>query len=457
VLRRLTERVRRALSAPGEELGRWGRFLQYQARLWRFCLRRLGQNNAAAMSAALSFRTIFALVPIIVLAIVVGKSLGLLAMGKEALRTALDRSGFAQIVAVSTHPGGTGEAASAPAASGKVVNVADEVIAIVDRVESKLTLGTVGPVGVALLIWTALTLLTTMENSLNRVFGAPRSRSTARRIMLYWSVMTLSPPLLAVAAYASDRAVDFLQTAGGGLLAWAVGILGWVQPLLVGVLVLAAVYALMPNTRVRFKMALGGAAVAFPLWLVAKWAFALYVRKVVGHDPLYGSLGLIPLFLMWLNLSWLLFLFGAEMAHAAQNLGRLMSAEQAEGKVLGTWDLLAAAVAAGRRYAAGQGPATVGQLASDLRLPAQAASALAERLRAAGLLLSMDGRGETGYVPARTLETIRAADVLDIGGQREAGAARPEEPIARAVERMRAAAGEALQNATLAELVKGGQ
>ncbi|HET6429862.1 MAG TPA: hypothetical protein VFJ30_15715, partial [Phycisphaerae bacterium] len=67
----LRQRIEALLTAPREELGRWGRFCRYQIHLWRFCLQRLRQHNAAAMSAALSFRTVFAMVPALVVALLV--------------------------------------------------------------------------------------------------------------------------------------------------------------------------------------------------------------------------------------------------------------------------------------------------------------------------------------------------------------------------------------------------
>jgi membrane protein len=444
--------------------GKAGSGMLFHGRVWRLVFRRLGKNNAMAMAAALSFQTIFALVPIIVLVIVIGKSFGHAKQGKEWLREQLNNTGFAQIVAVSAQSAEDGgEPATAPGARadtqptsrlGEVINVADKVVEVVERVEKRLTLGAVGPIGGALLIWTALSLLSTMEDSLNRTFGAERSRSIIRRVIVYWFVVSLAPLLIAAATFASKQAVDFLGVGRGSVLAWVVGILGAIQPLLVGVLLLTAIYVLMPNTRVRVWAALYGAAVAFPLWLAAKWAFQLYVVNVVGGDPLYGTLGLIPLFLMWLNFSWLLFLLGAELAHTAQNLGRLISAEQAERRVLGTWDLVATAVAVARQFATAGGPAGLSRLAEDLRLPPEAVSKLMDRLTGAGIMVAVDNSEEQAYVPARSLDRIRAEEILSIGVRDGEGESQPAEAIARIVARIRQAAGEGLKDRTMADLVR---
>jgi len=97
-----------------------------------------------------------------------------------------------------------------------------------------------------------------------------------------------------------------------------------------GILLLAALYKLIPNTRVQYRSAFGGALVAVPLWLLAEWGFRMYVGRVVGRGSFYGALGLLPLFLFWVNLSWLIFLFGAQLAHSAVNLSRIESTGDAD-------------------------------------------------------------------------------------------------------------------------------
>ena len=119
-----------------------------------------------------------------------------------------------------------------------------------------MTFQALGPVGGVLFVWTALTLLTTIERSLNRIFGAPRSRSLPRRVLLYWSVLTLGPVLLAVASYVGRRTVSTFNDLPG--LAWMLVVVGWVGPIVVGVIVLASVYFLLPNTAVDWRGAPGG-------------------------------------------------------------------------------------------------------------------------------------------------------------------------------------------------------
>jgi membrane protein len=459
----LRRRVERLLSSPGEELGRWAKFARFQLQLWKFCARRLHEVNATAMSAALSFRTVFAMVPILVLAGLALKTGGALEQAKGKLRQYVIDRGFAHITRVD--PGATTRAASEPTSRpAKVVNLADRIERTIERAERKLTFGTVGPVGIVLLIWSALTLATTLERSLNRIFGAPRSRPPIRRVCLYWSTLTLGAVVLAAAVYLGGRATKAFANVPG--VSWILAGVGWAGPVILGILFVAALYKFLPNTSVSFRLAAGGALVAVPLWLVAKWAFGLYVRALIGRPSIYGALGLAPLFLLWLNFSWLIFLFGAQLAHTAANLGQMRSAELAERTTLGPWELLAAAVAVGRSYLEGSGPMSLKQVADRLRLPDASVQQLLDRLASAGIIYPVKSTQASAYVLARPAEKIPVFQFLvpGTGPVQSITAGAPEQAvlslgpghdqdIADSVASLQQRTQDALRNVTLADLL----
>jgi YihY family inner membrane protein len=451
----------RFLTDPGKELGRWARFARFQIELWRFCALRLRENNVMAMSAALSFRTIFAMIPIMVLAFLSLKSIGALEDSKQSMRNFLDASGFSQIATVTEETDATtqpaGQATSAPTTEPtEVFNVADEIEALVTQVESKLTFERIGPVGGVMLIWTALTLLTTMERSLNRIFGAPKSRAVGPRVLLYWSTMTLGPVALVAAGYMGQQIVDRFRDAPGW--SWLLVTVGWIGPLLVGVIVLSMVYKLLPNTKVGYEAAVGGAAVAVPCWGVAKWAFSAYVSHWVVTGNLYGVLGLLPLFLLWLNLSWLIFLFGAELAHTAANLSSMKRAELAEDVVLGPSDLLAVSVSFAESYVTGEGPVSIGKVVDQLKLPGDSAERLIHQLIQHGVLCEAGhDEQETQYILAQPADRIPVTWIMNLGDPR----ARHDLPvdehdsIAEAVDKVRDRTQASLADLTLADLLNG--
>ncbi len=405
-----------------EQIGRFARFIQFQPQLWRFGVKRLTQNNLLSMSAALSFQTIFALIPTIVLAFLGARALGVMEDGKHSLRVFLNTSGFNLISIPTDEPPAAAELSSPPAgdpafetpvASGsKVINVADQIEAIVDRAESQLTFSRIGPIGAILFIWTALSLLNTAEDSLNRVFGAPRSRAMVRRILLYWSVMTLGPVALAAAAFLGQQLMKSSHELP--ILSGLTAILGWLSPGIVGILVLTAVYALLPNTSVKYKAAFGGAVVAVLLWFGARSGFAWYVERYVLKANLYGILGVLPLFFIWLNFSWIIFLFGAELAYAAQHWDRIGEPDADAPKILSPTDALSAMLVIARNFLSGDKPASVDQIAARTNLSPDLTRFLLLGLVDRGCLLRVtDGNAER-FTLARPPHTIAVRDLVKL-------------------------------------------
>ncbi|MBN1763863.1 MAG: YihY/virulence factor BrkB family protein [Sedimentisphaerales bacterium] len=450
MIQSIKERIENLLTSPGRELGRWARFVRFQIQLWRFCGRQLRALNVMAMSSALSFRTIFALIPALVMALLVLKSVVPLEEGRPILREWLEKAGVTEIVIVSEESMLEADDAGGGEPEKKILSAADEIEKLVRQVESKLTFRRLGPVGAVLLIWTALTLLTTMERSLNRIYGARQSRSLPRRVFLYWSVLTLGPIILMMASYLEKE----LSKAALGVpaIAWLLTGLGWIQPVLVGIVVLATIYKVMPNMTISYRSAIGGALIAMPLWLVAKWAFLIYVHKV--GSSLYGAMGLIPLFLMWLNFSWTIFLFGAELSHTAANLSYMQSQELAEKITLTPADLLAGAVAVVRPYLAGAEPSRFEEIADKLNLPHESVHDLLDRLCAAKIVCRADDEGGDSFLPARTPDKIAVLEILNIeDSTRLAGKVQYEDDIHKIVDRIKTRTQKGLEQYTLSDLI----
>jgi len=458
ILDSFEQRIRGLLTTPLAELGSWARLARGQIHLWRFCVRRLGDNNVLAMSSALSFRTIFALIPTIIVAFLAMKSLGIVEDSKQMLREFLDRTGMTQITYV-TPPApadaAPGQPAPAEAQAEAKITVAEKVESLVDHVEGQLTIGRLGPVSVVLLIWSALTLLTTAERCMNRVFDVPRARGFGRRVLVYWSSLTLGPLLVVVAIRAGGSLVESVRNVP--ILAWTLGPVGWVAPIAVGILFVAALYALLPNTRVAFGTALKGAILAVPIWLVAKWGFSLYVRHV-GSTSLYGALGLLPLFLLWLNLSWWIFLFGAQVAYAAANVSRLIETPDQDGHPLTPWHDVAAVLAVARAQRTLGGPAPAADVAAALGLAPHRTQALLQRLTEAGILVRAEGSGPVRCVLAVPAEMLPVSRLLLVRCPDNAtvpeGAG--DAAIASAVADVRRRAEAGVQGLTLADLLNRG-
>lgn len=417
------DRIRNLLRTPWDELGSWARFLRYQIHLWSYCLKQLHKTNAMAMSAALSFRTIFALVPMLILAFVMLKSLGLSSQNTEMLRNVLHQAQMDQIYVQKEadtspigyqYPFGQIAMPEEEPEPPRQVTVAEEIETMVANVEGQLTVGRIGPVGVIVLVWAAIALLATIERSLNRVFESPRNRSWVRRILLYWSVLTLGPLLLTVVVYVGERAAGTVETMPA--LSWFLNVLAWIGPVLAGVMLLSLLYRLLPNARVSYRAALIGSAAAVTLWLLGRSAFFSYVENV-GKRSIYGALGLVPLFLIWLNFSWWSFLFGAELCHTLRDLRRMDTARIGHERGLDGWDQLAAMIVVGMEYIQHDGPVPVDLIADKLELSPDLSEQLCGRLVDMGLLCRADTPHGHEYLPAKLLGHVAVQDVLQIGEQ----------------------------------------
>lgn len=425
------------------------RFLKFQGRFWPTVNRRLGQHSAYELSSALSYQTIFALVPVLVLMAVLFKAFGGIEDSKKNLRELLNSAGISQIVVSESSPD-TGPA-TGTTTQPQIVNLGDKIEQLVDAIEGKITLGSLGPVSVVLLIWTALNLLTTMEQALNRIFGAEHNRALSKRIMLYWSTLTLIPLVILVLSYLGQAAMSHSQHVWG--VSWLVlKTTGNLGSILVAALLMIGIYKYLPNIHIDFHTAVLGAVIAAPLWMAARWGFGLYI-KYAATNSFYGAVGVIPVFLLWLYISWLIVLLGAEIAYTAANLDRIRSKEEDENLPLGPADLLAGAIIVTRAYLAGKTPMTMNEIRNHIALPDITLQRLFDRLSKAGIVVQVDHETEVrSFVPARPADQIGILDIFELSTEPEQNA-HFDHLICQSIETIYKQARPSLGSITLADIV----
>jgi membrane protein len=181
---------------------------------------------------------------------------------------------------------------------------------------------------------------------------------------------------------------------------------------------------------VRFRHAFFGAVLAVPLWAAAEKGFAIYIKGLVAKGSLYGTLGLIPLFLIWLNVCWLIFLTCGQWAYVWGKLDVLERRAAASRIVLGAWDVLAGAVAMAQRFGAGGGPVPREHLSEAMRISEVETQVLLDRLCAGNIVCPIQG-DEERYALARPAERIPIRDVLLAGVRASPGEAVPSSAAAK--------------------------
>ncbi len=442
---RLQSYVEWLIAHPVAELSRAQRFLRFAVELARHGARELRNNDAAQMGAALTYRTIFGLVPLLMVSMLAFRLFGDMEAAARQLQSAA--YAFFNYQVDSSRP----EAIAFKTAL-------DERLLEIMRAVGGLSFEAIGAVGALLLIWAALGLLIELEDAANRIYRAPRGRGWMTRIGIYWTVLTLGPILLLVVLYAAEYWLG--QAEALPVVGPFFAFLGEFGSLAGSFLVLTLLYKLLPNTLVRWRPALSGAFVAAGLGEASKWAFGLYVSRALPYLKLYGAIGLVPLFLFWLYLNWLIVLFGLEIAFILQAMkGRVFERKDSRGALDSAdpqW-LLPVVAAIARGFAAGS-PVGRQALAEDLDLRLASVAELVERLEAEGLVQQVTRRGseDVGLTLALPPDRIPLARIAGLASRLTLGT-RPREgagwdALAAIHEQARVAAGDR----TVADLLQSG-
>jgi membrane protein len=294
--------------------------------------------------------------------------------------------------------------------------------------------GALGTVGAGFLLGTTVLGLVSVERNLNAIWEVDRPRGWERRIPDYFAVLLVAPLLLAVAisvgtSLRSDAVVSYLLEMPGFEQVYRLGLRQ--LPIVLTSLGFSLLYWFLPNTRVRFLSALLGGVVAGSGFSAAEWAYVTFHIGVSRSNALFGTLAALPLLLVWIYVSWVIVLVGAEVAVAHQRLGSLRRAHRvrevsaADRESIG----LAVAAEAARAFHAAEGPVAVDDLCDRLDAPGGVVRALVEDLARAGIL--GPAADEDRVQLARAAESVALSDLLralrgsrdprfeELGGERE--------------------------------------
>jgi membrane protein len=175
----------------------------------------------------------------------------------------------------------------------------------------------------------------------------------------------------------------------------------------------ALFYGLMPNTRVQWRAAFAGGLVGGCLWQLNNLLQVLYVSKVVSYSKIYGSLAVVPVFLVGLYFSWLILLFGAQVAYAVQNRQSYLQTRQAEAVNQQGREFVAIRMMAciGEVFQRGEPPLSVAELSERLGVPARLIARIVQVLANGRLVVEVNA-GENAYHPGRPLDKITLHDIL---------------------------------------------
>jgi membrane protein len=293
-----------------------------------------------------------------------------------------------------------------------------QVLELVGNVIAETKVTGLGALGLAILAWTVIKLLSTIERSFNDIWGVQRSRSLLRKVSDYLAMVIVTPIFLFTAtglttAAQNSGVVEFLR--GALHLGPFLDLVLEGMPLIALWIGFSFLYMAMPNARTRIVSAMLGALVGGTLWQILLVVHLRSQVEIARYSAIYAGFAAIPIFLIWVDLAWVAVLLGAEVCFAHQSepawarLFRSGPADHAFQEVLG----LRSMARIGERFLAGGEAWTAERLADELGAPQRLLEKVLDRLVAHGLLrATLEGKAE-GFVPARDLETMTVKTVLD--------------------------------------------
>ncbi|MCB1758813.1 MAG: virulence factor BrkB family protein [Gammaproteobacteria bacterium] len=170
-------------------------------------------------------------------------------------------------------------------------------------------------VGIAFLVVVAVMMMVNIDQAINQIWRVQRQRKPLAQFLMYWSILSLGPLLIGLSVAATSYLVSvpvISDTAQSlGLTRRLLG----VMPLLAAIIAFSLLYAVVPNRKVPAVHAFSGGLLAALLFELAKRGFALYVTYFPTYEAIYGALAVVPIFLLWIYLCWVVTLLGAEFAH----------------------------------------------------------------------------------------------------------------------------------------------
>ncbi|MGZ8188029.1 MAG: YhjD/YihY/BrkB family envelope integrity protein [Methylosarcina sp.] len=305
------------------------------------------------------------------------------------------------------------------------MDLADKIVGFVENVQ----VGVLGSLGIVFLIYSAVSLLEIIKDSFNRIWRTNETRTWARRVSNYLSVLLIGPVLVfsALGITASMENNEWVQhIISLEPLGTVYYLIGLFIPYALVVFAFTFIYMFMPSARVNFTSALIGGILGGLGWKVAGWVFATFVTESENYNAIYSGFAIVILFMFWLYVSWLALLIGGIISFYHQHSSYLqyggtspeLSHKQQE--YLGFYLMYLI----GKSYYEGKPPCTVITLADAVSLPREVVLETLLMLEKNGLLVSLHSEPES-FLPSRAPETFSMWEIYQAVREPEGLSERP--------------------------------
>ncbi|MHB8090373.1 MAG: YihY/virulence factor BrkB family protein [Syntrophales bacterium] len=357
-------------------------------------IRGFDENKCQLRASALTFYSLISIVPVAAMAFGIAKGFGLAKILETQLRNKL--AGHEEVF-------------------NKIVQFSGSLL---ENTKGGLIAG----VGLIVLFWAVIKVLGQIEEAFNDIWGIKEKRSLGRKLGDYLSIMLICPVLIILAS-----SVTVFVTTQVTLILEKITILGVFSPLIFLLLELLPflllsglftfIYLFMPNTKVRLPAGLLGGIVAGVLFQTVQWAYITFQVGAASYNAIYGSFAALPLFLVWLQISWLIVLYGAELSFAHQNVDTYEfepDARQASHRLKMLLSLQIAHHLV-QTFAKAEPPPTARQISRDLEIPIRLVNEILFELVSSGILSVTETKldKERAFQPAQDIHNLTIQHVIE--------------------------------------------
>jgi membrane protein len=369
-------------------------FLIRALRIILLTLRGFVENKCQLRASSLTFYSLLSIVPVMAMAFGVAKGFG--------FQNTLERE-VGKVLSAHTE------------IAGQIMTFANSLL---DNTKGGLVAG----IGFAFLVWTVLKVLSNIEQSFNEIWGVQESRTWVRKVSDYLSLMFLLPVLFLVSSAATVIVAGQIQAIMGkvnllGFIAPVIHILIRLLPLLVIWFMFTLLYIFMPNTHVRIRAALIAGIAAGTTYQMFQFLYVTFQIGVAKYNAIYGSFAALPLFLIWLQASWMIVLSGAELSFATQNVDTYEFEPDANQASPAFRKLLALRIVnlLVEHFSRGEKPLEEDYIAHELGIPIRLLRYLLHDLSEAGVItpVRMIQEKTQAYQPAFNTDEMTITTVLD--------------------------------------------
>lgn len=300
--------------------------------------------------------------------------------------------------------------------------IIDQIFEVANSFLANTQGGLIAGVGLIILLWSVLKVFSNIESSFNAVWQIRRSRTWLRKFSDYFSLMLIGPILVIVSSTATIFVITRMEE-----IATNIEVISFMEPIILFLirsipyalvwLMFTFLYMFMPNTKVKFRSALIGGIVAGSIFALTQWLYINFQIGVSRYNAIYGSFAALPLFIIWLRISWFIVLLGAEIAFADENMEQYEFETDTENISNYSKNLLALNIThlLVHHFKNAETPSNAEQISHKLRIPIRLVRKILNELvecRILSEIISPDTK-ERAYQPGQDVDNLSIAYVLN--------------------------------------------